>query len=200
MVVALYVICCFSFVAFIILALSSFDRWTFVDKVMGGSEPSQQCEDILVLMFSSLWVTHPAGMGFDFVVICPSYLLAVASSFSLDMEYLFLVGSRVLLSMVVQQLVVILVLLQKARGGGGVEHTSFYSAIFYQNPLPEPFCRHKKTGMHLTYHISSNLLATNRHLQRVLKDGMRNENVKAQVFDGEGELRKRRQIKQSLDG
>ena len=54
--------------------------------------------------------------------------------------------------------------------------------------------------MHLTYHISSNLLATNRHLQRVLKDGMRNENVKAQVFDGEGELRKRRQIKQSLGG
>ena len=37
----------------------------------------------------------------------------VASSLSLDMEYLFLVGSSGLLSMAVQQLVAILVLLQE---------------------------------------------------------------------------------------
>ena len=42
----------------------------------------------------------------------PSYYLIVASPLSFDVECLFLVGSNVLLSMVVQQLVVILVLLQ----------------------------------------------------------------------------------------
>ena len=201
MVVALYVICCFSFVAFIILSLSSFDRWTFVDKVMGGSEPSQQCEDILVLMFSSLLVTHPAGIGIWFC--CDLPLLPSRCGFF----FLFRRGVSLF---------------------GGFQHPSVdgcstascdFGALakskrrrrswahilllchLLPDPLPEPFCRHrKKTGMHLTYHISSNLLATNRHLQRVLKDGMRNENVKAQVFDGEGELRKRRQIKQSLGG
>ena len=45
--------------------------------------------------------------------LCPSYHLAAASSLSLDTGYLFLVGSSVLLSMVVQQLVVILVFSQK---------------------------------------------------------------------------------------
>ena len=40
----------------------------------------------------------------------PSYCLAVASSLSLDVEYLFMVGSSVLLLMIVQQLVVILAL------------------------------------------------------------------------------------------
>ena len=67
----------------------------------------------LVLLFSSLWVAHLAGMGFDFIVICPSYHIAVTSSLSFDMEHLFLVGSRVLLLVVVQQLVVILVLSQE---------------------------------------------------------------------------------------
>ena len=43
--------------------------------------------------------------------LCPSYHLAVAS-LPLDMEYIFLIGSNILLSMVVQQLVVILVLSQ----------------------------------------------------------------------------------------
>ena len=51
-------------------------------------------------------------MGFDFIVIVPLLHLA-ASSLSLDMEYLFMLGSSVLLSMVVQQLVVILVLRQE---------------------------------------------------------------------------------------
>ena len=46
-------------------------------------------------------------MGFDFIVI------AAAPSLSLDMEYLFLVGSSALLLMVIQQLVAILVLYQE---------------------------------------------------------------------------------------
>ena len=43
--------------------------------------------------------------------LCPSYCLIVASFLSLDMDYLFLVGSNILQLMVVQQLVKILVLL-----------------------------------------------------------------------------------------
>ena len=61
----------------------------------------------LLLLFSSLWVTHLVVMGFDFIVI------AAAPSLSLDMEYLFLVGSSALLLMVIQQLVAILVLYQE---------------------------------------------------------------------------------------
>ena len=52
-------------------------------------------------------------MGFDFIVMAPSYCLLVASLLLLDMEYLFLVGSSFLPLMVVQQLVVILVLSQE---------------------------------------------------------------------------------------
>ena len=54
-------------------------------------------------------------MVFDFFVIAPlSYHLAVASSLSLDMEYLFfLVGFSILLLMAVQQPVEILVLSQE---------------------------------------------------------------------------------------
>ena len=56
----------------------------------------------------------PTQWVWDFILSwwCPSYCLAVASSLSLDMEYHFLVGSRVL-SMVVQQLATVLVLLQE---------------------------------------------------------------------------------------
>ena len=61
----------------------------------------------LILLFSwRVW---------DFILLwlCPSYHPIAASSLSLDMRYLFLVGSSVLLSMVVQQLVAILVLSQE---------------------------------------------------------------------------------------
>ena len=45
-------------------------------------------------------------MGFNFIVIVPSpHHLVVASPLSLDVGYLFLVGSSILLSMVVQKLV-----------------------------------------------------------------------------------------------
>ena len=54
----------------------------------------------LVLSFSSLWVAHLAGMGFDFNVIAHSYCLVAAPPLPLDMAYLFLVGSNILLSKV----------------------------------------------------------------------------------------------------
>lgn len=161
MVVTLYFICCFSFVAFNILSLSTFDRWTFVGKVMWGSEPSQQCEDVLVLLFSSLRVTQPAGMGFDFVVIVPLLPSHCGFFFLSGRGVSFLVGSSVFLSMVAQQLVVILVLLQEEMSTRPSTLPSFTRI------RPEPFCRHrKKIGMHLVYHISSNLLVANKYLQR----------------------------------
>ena len=57
----------------------------------------------------------PTEQVWDLILSClgPSYHLIVASSLSLDVGYLFLVGSSVLLSMVIQQLVTILVLLQE---------------------------------------------------------------------------------------
>ena len=82
-------------------------------NLMRGSEPSQSGRPSWVLLLSSLWVTHLAGKGFDFIVFVPLQCLFVASPLYLDMGYLFLVGSSVLLSMVVQQLVVILVFLQE---------------------------------------------------------------------------------------
>ena len=45
----------------------------------------------LVLLFPSLWATHLAGMGFDFIILHPFYHLAAAPSLSLDLGYLFLV-------------------------------------------------------------------------------------------------------------
>ena len=38
-------------------------------NLMWGSEPSHSGKTSLVLSFSNLWVTHPTGMGFDFIVI-----------------------------------------------------------------------------------------------------------------------------------
>ena len=51
--------------------------------------------------------------GFDFIMITLFLPLAAASSLSLDIGYLFLVGSSVLPSMAVQQLVATLVLSQE---------------------------------------------------------------------------------------
>ena len=83
---------------------------------------------ISLVLFSSLWVTHLVGMGFDFLSwLCPFYRLLVASPLSLDVGYLFLVGPSVLLLMV-QQLVAILVLTQ-----GEDERISFYSVILNQS-------------------------------------------------------------------
>ena len=53
-------------------------------------------------------------MGFDFIRLHLSYHLILAS-LSLDMEYLFLMSSNVILSMVVQLLIAILVFLQEEK-------------------------------------------------------------------------------------
>ena len=83
-------------------------------SLMWGSEPSQQWESffgIIILKF----VGHPA-CGYGIWLLSwwhPSYHLTVISSSSLDVGYLFLMDSSVLLSLTVQQLVAILVLSHK---------------------------------------------------------------------------------------
>ena len=66
------------------------------------------------LLFSSLWVMH-LWQVWDLILLwsCPSYHPSVAYSLSLDMGYIFLVDSSILLSKIVQQLVLILLLLQE---------------------------------------------------------------------------------------
>ena len=66
----------------------------------------------LVLFSSSLWLAYLVVWDLILSLFFPSYHLTVASPLSFDVGYLFLVGSNILLSMVVQQLVAILVLLQ----------------------------------------------------------------------------------------
>ena len=78
-----------------------------------GSKSSQQWGNFLVLLLSSLWVIHLVSVGFDFIIIVPLVPSCCSHYFVLDMGYLFLVGSSILLSLVVQQLVVILVFSQK---------------------------------------------------------------------------------------
>ena len=67
----------------------------------------------LVLLFSSLLVSHLAGMGFIFIVLECLLDLVVVSSLCLDVGHPFMEGSRVLLWMAVQQLVAILLLLRE---------------------------------------------------------------------------------------
>ena len=66
----------------------------------------------------------PTQWVWDFILLWfyPSYHLVVASLLSLDIGYLFLVWSSILLLTVVQQLV-----------AGGDEHMSFYSTILNQS-------------------------------------------------------------------
>ena len=77
-----------------------------------GSEHSQWWKNFIGIIFSSLWVTHPADMGFDHIMVLP-FQPSTYGSFSLDVQYLFLVGSNVLLLIAVQQLVVFLLLEQE---------------------------------------------------------------------------------------
>ena len=84
--------------------------WT----LLWGWEPSFQWENIsgvIVLQFAH----HPPGSFRIWFLssLCPAYHLIVASPLSLDVRYLFLVGSSVFLLMVVHQLVVISVLSQE---------------------------------------------------------------------------------------
>ena len=66
----------------------------------------------LVLLFSSLWVTHLAVMGFDLTVIAPQipcHISLCGFLFVFGRGVSFSVGSSALLLMVAQQLVAILV-------------------------------------------------------------------------------------------
>ena len=66
-----------------------------------GAQNLHNCGRTSVLLFSSLWVTQMASMGFDFTVIAYLLLFLIAvSSLSLDVGYHFLVGSSIFLSMV----------------------------------------------------------------------------------------------------
>ena len=64
-------------------------------------------------MFSSLWVSHLAVMGFDFIVIAPLVPSHCGFSFVFGCGVSFLVSSSVFLSMTVWQLAVILVFSQE---------------------------------------------------------------------------------------
>ena len=79
-----------------------------------GSEPSQTVGELPWHYCSPVCVS-PTRQVRDLILswLCPSYHLTVASSLSLDLGYLFLVSSSILLSMIVQQLAVILVLSQE---------------------------------------------------------------------------------------
>ena len=65
----------------------------------------------MIPLFSSLWVSYPVDVGFDFIVTVP--LLLSLCGLSLDVGYLFLVGSSILLWIAVQQLGAVLVLSQE---------------------------------------------------------------------------------------
>ena len=78
-----------------------------------GSEPSCQWVDFCGIIVLHLWVTHPAVMGFDFIVIVPLLPSHCGFSFVFGCGISFLVSSSVFLSMIVQQLVMILVLSQE---------------------------------------------------------------------------------------
>ena len=80
-----------------------------------------------LVLFSSLWVTHPGGMGFDFIVIVPLLLSCCVFFFVFGCGFLlllllllllFLVASSILLLMVVQQLGAILVLSEEEMSTG----------------------------------------------------------------------------------
>ena len=79
--------------------------WTFTTV---GELLWYYCSPFWYYLFYIWWVL-------DLILswLCPSHCLAVASTLSLDMRYLFFVGSSVILLMIIQQLVVILVLSQE---------------------------------------------------------------------------------------
>ena len=70
-------------------------------------------ETSLESLFSSLWVSHQWGWDLILYWLHSFYCLNAAYSLSLNVGNLFLVGSSIVVSMVVQQLIVILVLLQE---------------------------------------------------------------------------------------
>ena len=54
-----------------------------------GSEHSQWWKNFIGIIFSSLWVTHLADMGFDYIMVLPFQSSPYGSSFSLELQYIF---------------------------------------------------------------------------------------------------------------
>ena len=73
------------------------------------------------------------GMRFDFIMIVHPLLRIATSPLSLDVEYLPLVGSSILLLMVFQQLVAILVFLQEKMSAFPSTLTSWLLFSYFQN-------------------------------------------------------------------
>ena len=96
--------------------------------------------ELLWLWCSPVCCHHPVGMGFVFMMIVLLLPPCMAFSLSLDMGYLFFVGSSIFLLMVVQKLVAVLILSQEE-----IEHilllhplepeTSMYHICFIQSPV-----------------------------------------------------------------
>ena len=85
-----------------------------LERLMWGSEHSQQREKFFGITF--LQFIGQQVWGLLLSRLCPSSSITASSSSSLEMEYLFSLGSCVLLSMIVQQLVEILRLSQEKMG------------------------------------------------------------------------------------
>ena len=74
-----------------------------------GAQYSHFCgKTSVIYLFSSLGVAHPVGIGFDFITKVSFLLSCCGFFFVFWCRISFLVGSKLLLLMVVQQLVVIL--------------------------------------------------------------------------------------------
>ena len=63
------------------------EAWCGIENLHNSERTS------LVLLFSSLWVTHLAAWDLTLSWLCPSFHFPASSSLSLDMEYLFVIGS-----------------------------------------------------------------------------------------------------------
>ena len=93
------------------------------------SEPSQRWENFFGIMFSSLWVTHLVGMGFDFIMTvsflpscCSFFVFGHRVSFFVEVRHPPVDGcSTAICSFGVLE--------------GGDEHTSFYPTILNQKPI-----------------------------------------------------------------
>ena len=85
-----------------------------LERLMWGSEHSQQREKFFGITF--LQFIGQQVWGLLLSRLCPSSSITASSSSSLEMEYLFSLGSCVLLSKIVQQLVEILRLSQEKMG------------------------------------------------------------------------------------
>lgn len=76
----------------------------------GAWHEAQSCQSCwitsVIQLFSGLWVTHPGGVGFDYIVCVPLVLSCAFFLVSLNVAS-FLGRSKFILLMVVQQLAVI---------------------------------------------------------------------------------------------